>query len=78
MSGARESHWRRIAERGIPQRELKKKGKQMEEWTVKERYKLNEGTLAEIRLICFTTVLSYLQSAKQGLQGDCLDAFNHL
>lgn len=45
----------------------------MEEWTVKERYKLNEGTLVEIRLICFTTVLSYLQSAKQGLQEDCLD-----
>lgn len=56
----------------------KKKGKQMEEWTVKERYKLNEGTLAEIRLICFTTVLSYLQSAKRGLQEDCLDVFDHL
>lgn len=50
----------------------------MEEWTVKERYKPNEGTLAEIRLICFTTVLSYLQSAKQGLQKDCLDVFDHL
>lgn len=50
----------------------------MEEWTVKERHKLNEGTLVEIRLICFTTVLSYLQSVKQGLQEDCLDVFHHL
>lgn len=52
--------------------------KKANRWTVKERYKLNEGTLAEIRLICFTTVLSYLQSAKQGLEEDCLDVFNHL